>query len=91
VLGRVVDLKFNSLALVGALLVALGIAGLVHPNVVMPAKKQELQIAGTKVIMETRRVIAIPVVLGVLVIVAGSAALVLSQVGPGGRLPQGRR
>jgi hypothetical protein len=75
-------LKFNSLALVGALLVALGIAGLVHPNVVMPAKKQELQIAGTKVIMETRRVIAIPVVLGVLVIVAGGAALVLSQLSP---------
>jgi hypothetical protein len=91
VLGKVVDLKFDSLALVGALLVALGIAGLVHPNVVMPAKKQELQIAGTRVIMETRRVIAIPVVLGVLVIVAGSAALVLSQVSPGGRRSRGRR
>lgn len=75
-------MKFSSLALVGALLVALGIAGLVHPNVVMPAKKQELQIAGTKVIMETRRVVAVPVVLGVLVIVAGTAALVLSQLSP---------
>jgi hypothetical protein len=90
VLGKVVDLKFNSLALVGILLVALGIAGLVHPNVVMPGKKQELQIAGTKVIMETRRVIAIPVILGILVIVAGSAAVVLSQVSPGGR-SRGRR
>jgi hypothetical protein len=91
VLGKVADLKFNSLALVGILLVALGIAGLVHPNVVMPAKKQELQIAGTKVIMETRRVIAIPVILGVLVIVAGSAALVLSQVNPGGGRSRGSR
>ncbi|MGH9744927.1 MAG: hypothetical protein ACRD59_02300 [Candidatus Acidiferrales bacterium] len=75
-------MKFNSLALVGLLLVALGIAGLVHPNVVMPGHKQELQIAGSKVIMETRRVITIPGVLGVLIIVAGAAAVLLSQVDP---------
>jgi hypothetical protein len=84
--------KFNSLALVGILVVALGIAGLVHPNVVMPAKKQEVQIAGTRVLMETRRVIAIPAVLGILVILAGGAAVVLSQVSPDGRIrTSGRR
>jgi hypothetical protein len=47
-------LKFNSLAIVGVLFVVLGIAGLAHPNVVMPAKKQELEIAGNKVIMGKR-------------------------------------
>jgi hypothetical protein len=75
-------LKINSLALLGLLLVALGIAGLVHPNVVMPGHKQEIQIAGSKVIMETRRVITIPGVLGVLVILAGGAAVLLSQIDP---------
>jgi hypothetical protein len=75
-------LKFNSLAIVGVLFVVLGIAGLVHPNVVMPAKKQEIEIAGSRVIMETRRVVEIPKILGALLVVAGGAALFLSQVNP---------
>jgi hypothetical protein len=81
--------KFNSLVIFGILFLALGIGGLVHPNIVMPGKKQELQIAGQKVIMETRRVVAVPPVLGVLLILAGGAALVLSQVNP--RAGKGRR
>jgi uncharacterized membrane protein YdcZ (DUF606 family) len=75
-------LKFNSLAIVGVLFVVVGIAGLVHPNVVMPAKKQEIEIAGSRVIMETRRVVEIPKILGALLVVAGGAALFLSQVNP---------
>ena len=75
-------MKFNSLTVFGVLFVVLGIAALAHPNVVMPAKKQELEIAGNKVIMETRRVVEIPRILGVLLVVAGGAALFLSQVNP---------
>ena len=75
-------MKFNSLVIFGVLFIALGIAGLVHPNVVMPGKKQELEIAGNKVIMETRRVVELPKILGVLLVVAGGAILFLSQVNP---------
>jgi hypothetical protein len=75
-------LKFNSLAIFGVLFIVLGIAGLAHPNVMMPAKKQEIEIAGSRVIMETRRVVTIPKILGVLLVVAGGAALCLSQVSP---------
>jgi len=75
-------LKFNSLAIFGVLFIVLGIAGLAHPNVMMPAKKQEIEIAGSRVIMETRRVVTIPKILGVLLVVAGGAALFLSQVSP---------
>jgi hypothetical protein len=75
-------LKFNSLAIFGVLFIVLGIAGLAHPNVMMPAKKQEIEIAGNRVIMETRRVVTIPKILGVLLVVAGGAALFLSQVSP---------
>ena len=75
-------MKFNSLAIFGVLFIVLGIAGLAHPNVVMPAKKQEIEIAGSRVIMETRRVVTIPKILGVLLVVAGGAALFLSQVSP---------
>lgn len=78
-------MKFNSLAIIGVLIIGLGIAGLVHPNIVMPAKKQDVEIAGTRVIMETRRVITIPGVLGVLIVLAGGAALLLSQVNPEAR------
>jgi hypothetical protein len=78
-------MKFNSLAIFGFLFIALGIAGLVHPNIVMPAKKQEIEIAGSKVIMETRRVVTIPKVLGALLVLAGGAALFLSQVNPDSR------
>jgi hypothetical protein len=76
-------LKFNLLVIFGILFLALGIGGLVHPNIVMPGKKQELQIAGQKVIMETRRVVTVPGMLGVLLILAGGAALFLSQAKPG--------
>ena len=75
-------MKFNSLTIFGVLFVVLGIAALAHPNVVMPAKKQELEIAGNKVIMETRRIITVPTVLGVLLVIAGGAALLLSQSNP---------
>ena len=75
-------MKFNSLAIFGVLFIVLGIAGLAHPNVMMPAKKQEIEIAGNRVIMETRRVVTIPKILGVLLVVAGGAALFLSQVSP---------
>ncbi len=78
-------MKFNSLAIIGVLIIGLGIAGLVHPNIVMPAKKQDVEIAGTRVIMETRRVITIPGVLGVLIVLAGGAALLLSQLNPEAR------
>lgn len=77
-------MKFNSLVIFGILFLALGIGSLVHPNIVMPGKKQELQIAGQKVIMETRRVVTVPGVLGVLLILAGGAALFLRQVNPSG-------
>ena len=75
-------MKFNSLATFGVIFIALGIAGLLHPNIVMPAKKQYLTIAGTQVITETHRVVNIPTVLGVLLIVGGAAAAILSQINP---------
>jgi len=56
-------LKFTH-AIVGVLFVGLGIAGLAPPNFVIPAKKQEIEIAGNKVIMETRGVGEIPNILG---------------------------
>jgi hypothetical protein len=69
-------MKLNLLTVVGVLVIGLGIAALVHRQIVMPASKQEVEIDNRKVIIETRRVIAIPPVLGGLIILCG-AGLVL--------------
>jgi len=45
-------MKIHPFVLIGALLVACGIAALIHPNLSMPSKKREVQIGTEKVIME---------------------------------------
>jgi hypothetical protein len=61
----------------GVVLILLGIGALIRPNIVMPAKRQELTIQGQKVEMETRRVVAIPRTLSVLVLVCGVGFILL--------------
>lgn len=48
-----------------------------RPNLLMPAKRETLQIAGQKVVMETRRVVTIPRPLSGLVIVSGGGLILL--------------
>jgi hypothetical protein len=64
-------MKFHPIAIVGILLVAAGIAALLHPQVAMPAKKQEIQVGDGKAIIETRRIVTFPKGFSVLLIVAG--------------------
>ena len=44
----------------GVLLILLGVYAMRRPNLLMPAKRETLQIAGQNVVMETRRVVTIP-------------------------------
>lgn len=62
---------------IGAVLMVLGIAALVHPRLDMPAKKTEVQVLGQKLLVETRRVVEIPPILSGLLIVAGVGLIVL--------------
>jgi hypothetical protein len=64
----------------GVLLMLLGVYVAVRPNLVMPAKRQELQIAGQKVEIETRRIVAIPRPLSGLVIVGGMGLILISMI-----------
>jgi hypothetical protein len=75
-------MKVHPYVIMGILFIALGIAGLVHPNVSMPSKKSEIEIAGTKTIMETTRIIQIPKVFAVLLLVAGGSFIFLSTAKP---------
>ena len=72
-------MKVHPYVVMGILFIALGIAALVHTNVSMPSKKSEMEIAGTKTIIETTRIIQIPGVFGVLLLVAGGSFIFLSR------------
>jgi hypothetical protein len=61
----------------GVVLILLGIGALIRPNVMMPAKRQDLMIQGQRVKIETRRVVAIPRPLSALVIVCGMGFILL--------------
>jgi hypothetical protein len=70
-------MKFNFLLIFGMLLLALGLTGLVHPEIKLPAKHEELQIGQTKVPIETRRIVTVPPVVGGLFIVCGAGLVFL--------------
>jgi len=61
----------------GAVLVLLGTYALIRPNVMMPAKRQDLIIQGQRVEVETRRVVAIPRPLSALIVVCGVGFILL--------------
>lgn len=56
---------------VGIAVMALGLYAMIRPNLLMPAKRENLQIGGQKVLMETRRVVEIPRPLSGLLIFCG--------------------
>lgn len=76
------DMRTTIFASGGVVLIVLGIYGMFHPNLLMPAKRENLQIGGQKVVMETRRVIDIPRPLSGLVIFAGIGLLLLGAQKP---------
>ena len=59
------------------LLIVLGIYAMARPTLLLPAKRETLQIAGQKVVMETRRVVAVPRPLSGLIIVSGGGLILL--------------
>ncbi len=71
-------MKIHPFVVIGILLIAAGIAALIHPNLSMPSKKSEIQIGALKTIIETTRIIEIPKVFSVLLIIAGSSLVFLS-------------
>jgi hypothetical protein len=63
----------------GVVIILLGIYAMVRPNLLMPAKRETLEIAGQKVMMETRRVVQVPRPLSGLVIVSGAGLILLAM------------
>ncbi|HXJ18261.1 MAG: hypothetical protein ACM3NO_08450 [Deltaproteobacteria bacterium] len=63
------------LVLAGTLLILLGIAALIYPDVPMPAKRSEIQIGPERLKLETRRVVTIPAILSGIAIVCGGGLI----------------
>jgi hypothetical protein len=71
-------MKIHPFVVIGILLIAAGIAAMIHPNLSMPSKKSEVQIGTLKTIIETTRIIEIPKVFSVLLLIAGGSLVFLS-------------
>jgi hypothetical protein len=71
-------MKIHPFVVLGVLLIACGIAALIHPNLSMPSKKHEVQIGTEKVIVETTRIVELPKVFSVLLMIAGGSLIFLS-------------
>jgi hypothetical protein len=57
----------------GVVLMLIGAATLIQPEVKMPSNQREVDVAGQKLIINTRRIVTVPAVLSGLAIVAGAA------------------
>ena len=76
--GGVSEMRFHPIAIVGILLVAAGIAALIHPQVAMPGHKEEVQVGTGKAIIETRRIVTFPWPFSALLILAGAGQVFLT-------------
>ncbi|HEX2776971.1 MAG TPA: hypothetical protein VHN10_10060 [Candidatus Acidoferrales bacterium] len=71
-------MKIHPFVVLGVLLIGCGIAALIHPNLSMPSKKQEVVIDSQKAIVETTRIVELPRVFSVLLLLAGGSLIFLS-------------
>jgi hypothetical protein len=65
-------MKIQPVMIFGALLILLGIAGLIHPRIMLP-KQRDTTVATPGTIVTTQRIITVPWYLSGLLILAGAA------------------
>ncbi|HEY6444699.1 MAG TPA: hypothetical protein VIY66_15285 [Candidatus Acidoferrales bacterium] len=61
------------LVTLGVVLILIGAAALIHPELKMPANQREVNVEGQKLIINTRRIVTVPAVMSGIVIAAGVA------------------
>jgi ribose/xylose/arabinose/galactoside ABC-type transport system permease subunit len=60
------------LVTLGVVLMLMGAAALIHPELKMPEHRREVEVAGQKLIINTRRIVTVPAVWSGIAIVAGA-------------------
>ncbi len=63
----------------GVVLMLIGAAALIHPELKMPAQQREVDVQGQRLIINTRRIVTVPAVLSGIAIVA-AAGLIFAGV-----------
>ena len=63
------------LVTLGVVLMLIGAVTLIQPELKMPANRREVDVAGQKLIINTRRIVTVPAALSGVAIVAGAALL----------------
>jgi hypothetical protein len=71
-------IKVKPFAIGGIVLLAIGIGTIVRRNIVMPAHRETNNFGDQAIIIETRRIVRVPLPASIILIVAGSALLFLS-------------
>ncbi|HTR46852.1 MAG TPA: hypothetical protein VMM16_05625 [Verrucomicrobiae bacterium] len=72
----------NPVTLIGAVLVLLGLAALIHPSVKMPAHRTDVETLGHTFEIETQRIVQIPGILSAVVMIAGAGFVLLGTRRP---------
>jgi hypothetical protein len=70
--------KVKPFAIGGIVLLAIGIGTIVRRNIVMPAHREQNNFGDQEIIIETRRIVRVPLPASIVLIVAGCALLFLS-------------
>jgi hypothetical protein len=71
-------IKVKPFAIGGIVMLAIGIGTIVRRNIVMPAHREQNNVGDQEIIIETRRIVRVPLPASIVLIVAGCGLLFLS-------------
>ena len=75
-------IKIKIFAITGFFFMVLGTASLIHPRILLPQKTDISHNGGQSIIVETRRVVRVPMPVGIVWLLAGCALAYLSTQEP---------
>jgi hypothetical protein len=67
---------------VGVVFLLVGLAGLIHPRVKMPSKRQDVWVGNQELKIDMQRIITVPTSVGVLAMIAGAGLIFLGVQEP---------
>jgi hypothetical protein len=79
-------MRIRAAALGGVLLILAGIAALIHPQLSYRVEQHSSQVAGSKVLFETRRVIHFPLWFSIPILTIGAALVIIGLQKENGRV-----
>jgi hypothetical protein len=79
-------MRIRAAAIGGVLLILVGIAALIHSHFSYQVERHSAQIAGSKVLFETRRVVHFPLWFSIPILIIGAALVIIGLQKENGRV-----